>query len=199
MKKIFPSKGGDALHDRLNEVLLDGERVVWYGRPAPFKLMKAPFRAPMIATWAVTALVVLVVLYSLAQACLQGFISLSDVLVISFVSLFVPVLLALRPFMDKRCLEQNTVYAITNCRVIALIQTQVMYLTLPVDAAVQTVEKGFGNVCVGQAVGQDIKESRSLAILGLRNRRAQGNLTGLLFYHIPNPQQLLRYFSDGRS
>lgn len=76
---------------------------------------------------------------------ITGTRSFTDVLIMAIVALFLPVALSARPFMDKKCLEKNTLYAITNFRIIALVKGEVMYLPLVkgIKTAVQSHEDGF--------------------------------------------------------
>ena len=107
---------------RLKEILWEGEAVRWTGRPQPFRLMGADSRKGIVITWIISAIVLVVTVLLLGPDLIQGSRSLSDILISTVVILFVPIILSVRPFLDKKCLEQATLYAITNYRVIAIIK-----------------------------------------------------------------------------
>lgn len=50
-----------------------------------------------------------------------------------------------------------------------------------------------GNLCFGEAVGLRSGNSRSNAVLGIRESSSQNDMLGMLFYHVSHPEQLLRY------
>lgn len=191
------SKEAIAMETRLKEVLWDGEEVRWEGRPKPFQLMDKTFKPSIIATWAISGLVLLAVLALLGPALSSGARSLTDVLVLSVIALFLPVILSIRPFLDKRCLEQQTLYAITNFRIIAVIKDEVMYLPIGkgMQIAVERQEDGCGNLRFGALVGKPAKKSRAHAVLGLRDDECKNDMLGLLFYHVDQPEELMRYFA----
>ncbi len=182
---------------RLQEALWDGEEIRWSGRPKPFQLMDKTFKPSMIATWVISALILLAVIVLLGPAFINGTRSLSDVVVLSVISLFLPVILSARPFMDKRCLEEQTLYAITNFRIIAVVKDEVMYLPLGkgLNVAVEHQEDGCGNLRFGELVGKPPKKSRAHAVLGLRDDECKNDMLGLLFYHVDQPDQLMSYFA----
>ena len=49
------------------------------------------------------------------------------------------------------------------------------------------------NLCFGEAVGCGSGNSRSNAVLGIRESSSQNDMLGMLFYHVSHPEQLLRY------
>lgn len=184
------------MEQRLKEVLLDGEEVRWTGRPVPFKLMRSPDRAGIFLTWALSAAVVALAVFWLAPLFPKSQRGLTDLLVMLVVVAFLPAMLSLRPFFDKLCLERSTIYAITNFRVISLVRDDLMYLPLTrkLAVAVEHQERECGNLCFGEAVGKDARKSRSHAVLGIR-RDSPNDTQGMLFYHVRQPEALLRYLA----
>ena len=106
-------------------------------------------------------------------------------------------MLSLRPLMDKFCLEKNTLYAITDRRVIALVKDDLMYIPLDQKPAVSVEgrDRDCGNLCFGEAVGCGSGNSRSNAVLGIRESSSQNDMLGMLFYHVSHPEQLLHYIA----
>ena len=115
---------------RLKNILWEGEEVRWSGRPKPFSLFDHDSKNSILLTWIVSALVLAAVIVLMVFSSITGTRSFTDVLIMAIVALFLPVALSARPFMDKKCLEKNTLYAITNFRIIVLVKGEVMYLPL---------------------------------------------------------------------
>ena len=162
------------MEQRLQEVLLDGEIVRWSGRPSPFKLMSIPSRTSLLLTW---------VLCSAALAVIAAFL---------------PAMISIRPLLDKWSLEHDTIYAITNYRVLALVKNNLMYIPLGriLTHSIEARDGESGNLCFCEAVGQSSSKMLDNAILGVRcGSPAQSGVPGLLFFHIPQPESLLGYLS----
>ena len=182
---------------RLKNILWEGEEVRWSGRPKPFSLFDHDSKNSILLTWIVSALVLAAVIVLMVFSSITGTRSFTDVLIMAIVALFLRVALSARPFMDKKCLEKNTLYAITNFRIIALVKGEVMYLPLVkgIKTAVQSHEDGFGSLRFGELVGKPAKKSRDHAVIGMRNVDSREDMAGLMFYHIDQPGQLLRYLA----
>lgn len=182
---------------RLKDALWEGEEVRWSGRPKPFALMDRLIRPSILMTWAVSGLILVLTTVLLGLSVVRGARSLTDALVLAAVVLFLPVILSVRPFLDRRCLEDRTVYAITNFRIIAVIKDEVMYLTLRkgMSVSVDSQGDGCGNLRFGDTVGKPAKKARVHAVLGIRDDELRNNVLGLLFYHVDQPEQLLGYLS----
>ena len=180
------------MEQRLHEILMDGEQVRWTGRPSPFKLMQCPERNTFFATWLLSGAAVLLALFYLLPALDSTQRGGADWFVMLVVVAFLPAMLSLRPLMDKFCLEKNTLYAITDRRVIALVKDDLMYIPLDQKPAVSV---DCGNLCFGEAVGCGSGNSRSNAVLGIRESSSQNDMLGMLFYHVSHPEQLLHYIA----
>lgn len=184
------------MEQRLHEILMDGEQVRWTGRPSPFKLMQCPERNTFFATWLLSGAAVLLALFYLLPALDSTQRGGADWFVMLVVA-FLPAMLSLRPLMDKFCLEKNTLYAITDRRVIALVKDDLMYIPLDQKPAVSVEgrDRDCGNLCFGEAVGCGSGNSRSNAVLGIRESSSQNDMLGMLFYHVSHPEQLLHYIA----
>lgn len=185
------------METRLKDVLWDEEEVRWSGRPKPFHLMDKTFRPSIIITWIISALALLAVAVLLGPALVTGSRSLTDVLVLTAIALFLPTILSARPFLDKKCLEEQTLYAITNYRIIAIVKNETMYLPIGkgMKVAVEHDEDGCGNLRFGEMVGKPSKNSRAHAVLGLRSDVCKSDMMGLLFYHVDQPDILMSYLA----
>lgn len=159
--------------------------------------MEKAFRPSILLTWAFSILVLISVAALLGPALADGKQPFTDVPALSIVSLFLPVILSIRPFMDKRCLENQTLYAITNYRIIAVVKDEPMYLTIGkgMQVAVDQQEDGCGNLRFGDTVGKPVEKSRVHAVLGTRAEDHKSDMLGLLFYHVDHPKELLHYLA----
>ena len=185
------------MEQRLHEILMDGEQVRWTGRPSPFKLMQCPERNTFFVTWLLSGAAVLLALFYLLPALDSTQRGGADWFVMLVVVAFLPAMLSLRPLLDKLCLEKNTLYANTDRRVIALVKDDLMYIPLEQKPAVSVEgrDRDCGNLCFGEAVGCGSGNSRSNAVLGIRESSSQNDMLGMLFYHVSHPEQLLRYIA----
>ena len=50
---------------------------------------------------------------------------------------------------------------------------------------------GCGNLCFGKMIGQPLRKSRTLAVLGLRDDDSRFLMQGLMFYHVDRPDQIM--------
>ena len=96
----------------------------------------------------------------------------------------IPLAVAVRPYLDKKLLEQKTIYAITDQRIIAVVKSNVM--TMPRDqkvtCAVECRDGGAGNVCFNAAIGREAGKSRANAVMGIK--KGNDRVVGLLFFHV---------------
>ena len=185
------------METRLKEALWEGEEVRWSGRPKPFELMENTFKSSILATWIVSAFVLACVLFFLIPSLLSGSRTIGDAVILAVITLFLPGILSARPLMDKKCLEEKTLYAITNFRIIAIVKDEVMYLPIGkgMKVAVENQADGCGNLRFGEVVGKPAKKDRAYAVLGLRSDDNNSDMEGLLFYHVDQPDQLMRYLA----
>ncbi len=182
---------------RLKEALWDGEDLLWSGRPKPFRLLDKTVQFSILTTWIISALVVLVAAVMLIPPLVSSSRPLSDMVILSVIVLFLPAILSVRPLMDKRCLEERTIYAITNFRILVIVKDEVMYLPIGkgMKVAVDYQDDGCGSLRFGELVGKPAQKSRAHAVLGLRADDCKTDMRGLLFYHVDQPDQLMRYFA----
>ena len=156
--------------DSFERSSVEGEEIRWSGRPKPFGLLDKALRPSIMLTWISSAVVLLAVAVILHSAMISAARPLPDMLMLAAVAMFLPIILSLRPFLDKRCLEENTIYAITSHRIIAIVRDEPMYIPLGkgMQVAVDAQEDGCGNLCFGETVGAPAKKSRSHAVTGIR-------------------------------
>lgn len=184
-------------NSHLQEILLDGEEIRWLGRPKAFELLGADTKQEIVMTWGISIAVFVISIFLLIPAYLSGALTLSKSLVLFTIAMFLPVVLSYRPFSDKKCLEEESFYAITNLRVIAIVKGEVKMIPLSkqVKAAVENQSQGLGNLSIGTAVGHSPKKGRMLAVVGRRDSDDLNVTEGLLFYNVEHPESLMAYFA----
>lgn len=191
-------KGVHAMEEKLNEVLLDGEKIRWSGRPAPFKLLATPSRRSLILTWAICSGALALILGALVPFYIRAQRTMVDLLVLLVITAFLPVMISIRPLLDKRCLERSTIYAITNYRVLALVNGELMFIPISrqLSHAIENRDGEAGNLCFCEAVGRKTRKTLDYAVMGVdRVSSTQSSVPGLMFFHIPHPESLLGYLS----
>lgn len=186
------------MEQKLNEILLDGEKVRWSGRPVPFKLLELPSRKSILATWIICGGAMVLVLGFLIPFYIRTNRTLLDTVVVLVVTAFLPLMLSFRPVLDKRCLEHDTLYAITNFRAIALVKDDMMFIPLSpkLKTAVAAKDGSCGILCFGEAVDVNPSKQLATAIIGVRTEGSSTpNVHGLMFYHVNDPESLLGYLA----
>ena len=134
------------MEQRLQEVLLDGEIVRWSGRPSPFKLMSIPSRTSLLLTWVLCSAALAVILGGLIPFFLRTHQAVTDLTVILMIAAFLPAMISIRPLLDKWSLEHDTIYAITNFRIIAIVKDEVMYLPIGKGMKVAVEQQADGSL-----------------------------------------------------
>ena len=74
------------------------------------------------------------------------------------------------PLLDKWSLEHDTIYAITNYRVLALVKNNLMYIPLGriLTHSIEARDGGGGNLCFCEAVGQSSSKCWTTPFWGVR-------------------------------
>lgn len=176
----------------LQKILRDEEKVLWFGRPARSRLLCAPDKIRQCIAWGVAVVMAALTFGLFIPYAIRMEQELGLILIALGPLVFLPLAVAIRPYLDKKLLERDTIYAVTDQRVIAVVKDNVMIM--PRDrrlaCAVEGREGDSGNICFNSAIGQDVKKSRANAVIGFR--KDNGKVTGLLFFHVSDPDTVLR-------
>ena len=186
------------MDQNLKENLIDGEKVRWTGRPASVNLLKCPSRNFILLSWIASAVIIAAALSTLIPYYIQTQRTATDMAVIVVVVCFLPLLISLRPILDKRTLEHHMLYAITDHRFIVASKDDVMYIPITADLKMSADQwdSTRGNLYIGDAVGIRPGKHLVTAIMGLRPEGPTSPLVrGLLFYNVEDPHALLSYIS----
>ncbi len=185
------------MEQQLRSCLLEGETIRWMGRPSPFCLSRLPFRRSFYLTWLAFAGCSAAAALLLFPPLLDGRRSLFSTAVILAAVLAVPALFSLQPFSDKYKLERHTLYAITNLRALTMVDGHV--LSLPLRRGVPTsvyLKDGIcGTLCIGTEDQPPALYTLTAAVTGISHTSGDSGIDGLLFFHVPDPDELLPYFS----
>ena len=141
----------------LQKTLRDNEKVLWFGRPTKTKLLRSPDRVSQYVAWIITAVMTLFSFGVFLPFAIADNKSIGIILIGLVPMIGIPLAVAVRPYLDKKLLEQKTIYAITDQRIIAVVKSNVM--TMPRDQKVTcAVECRDGRKCLSMR-----SESVSLA------------------------------------
>lgn len=185
------------MEQQLSNYLLEGETIRWSGRTSPFRLRDLPFRTSFYAMWIISAAAAVAVVLLLLPALISGQRSLGNTLIILAITLAIPAIMSLQPFSDKYKLEKNVLYAITNLRAITMVDGQILSLPLrsSTNASVCQRRGDCGTLFIGSAEHRDDRHTLTDAVTGIPRDDEDNQIDGLLFFHIPHPDQLLDFFS----
>lgn len=173
----------------LNQILNKDEKVLWFGRPVHNELSKAPDRTRQYINWGILALALGISVLGFLPYALSSGRSWDVILVTLLMINFIPVIMALRPMLDLRVLDRQTIYAITDRRIIAIVKNSIMELPRSRDMSLSVDRRDgvHGDLCFNGAVGKPTRDSRANAVLGCRDERG---LNGLIFYHVADPDYI---------
>lgn len=186
--------------EQIERSLLEGERILWAGKSAPFKIMEKPYNMILLITWGVCALLLLLITVGYLPASLSGAYGFSsgDALLRCAIMASVPVFIAARPFLDKRILAKKTFYAITDYRVMVVsnyvLRTMSYDENIPVK--VDMVTDDTGTITIG-AAGKSAKWcGRRQTLVGVRDEKDSPMYPyiGLTFYNVKDPEAVCRHF-----
>lgn len=118
----------------LQKTLRDNEKVLWFGRPTKTKLLRSPDRVSQYVAWIITAVMTLFSFGVFLPFAIADNKSIGIILIGLVPMIGIPLAVAVRPYLDKKLLEQKTIYAITDQRIIAVVKSNVM--TMPRDQKV---------------------------------------------------------------
>lgn len=185
------------MEKRLQAALLEGEQVRWSGRPAKFRLMQSAYRSATVLTWLMSVCVILLVAYFLAPYYFDHALT-GNMLLAAAVMVLMAAMLSVRPLLDKRALERETLYAITDRRIIAIVKDEVMVLPAEngLPLAVKGWDGGCANLYFGKAVQVPVYKSRVYAMSGVREYTDE--LDGVVFYHVDEPETLVHCVPQAR-
>ena len=175
-------------NEKWNKHLLEGEKLLWTGRPSEVKLLDTSNKGMTFLLWAVGAIWIILsfVLY-IPRAAAIGNTGVQLVIVMLVMDC-IPLLMIMMPISDAKNLSSYTEYAVTSQRI--LMQNKDKMITMPAGpgTAVEVRRRGngTGHVLLGDAVGKPDKRLRSIALQGLDQDRMY---TGMVLYHIADPEK----------
>lgn len=174
------------MEQKMKERLREDEQLLWIGKPGSRKIMDSPDKTKVIIAWSVLALFLVVSFGYLVPFLVKGGDSLGKILVMLVFVNVTPMLIATRPLLDKRRLDKETIYAVTDKRILALVGSDLFELPRTEGLACKVVD---GNLCFGTAGDIAPKKARDHAVVGCKDDDRR--LGGILFYQLPNTNQVL--------
>ena len=171
--------------------LTEGERVLWEGKPEPFKLLDQSYKNRIIATWiaSVVVMIAFAVVYS-SLVFAKGHNTSKDIICLVVVEL-IPLIFIFRPFTERKKIL-NATYVITDQKAVIVggSNDKVLELTPNTKYKIETIPSGFDVLYLGDTVEKASPTScRVLSIVGVESKEV-GIYTGLVFYNIKNARQV---------
>ncbi len=185
------------MEDLLRKSLLEGEAVLWSGKAVPFKLLEPPYGKSLCAVWVLSTVWIVGFAALYIPFALNTGIEWNTIVPMLVLADFLPVLLSVRPLLDKRELESKTLYAITNYRVFSITKDQVKSLFLKEETELDIVAEsnGCGTVRIGLACKKSPLFLRSHALMGVKDETGK-KVAGLAFYHLRAPKETVELIRE---
>ena len=179
----------------MNDILVNGEKIIWEGRAKNCGLTDAPFKGPLMARWIIWILigVALSVFYTVATFG-DGFAWGLLIFTIG-----VPLFFIIQPISDRKVILNKSMYAITNRRVICYADDTKIW-SLPLEAAakyrINTLSNGTAVVFMGTASTAKLTAARKIAIMGLHDSE-NTKVEGIAFYGIEDYEAVRKILANG--
>ena len=179
----------DRNQKQLQEILAPDEVLLWQGAAHRPPLLDCPSRKTMVRDWGIFALFAglsLLFYFGHAAANMSG---AETVFCLLFFNL-IPFSNAIFPLTAQNTLRGDSLFAVTDRRVISVIKGEALSLPRNKDLSqsVTLWDGDCGNLAFGTAAGRPLHKCRMDAVLGVRGKDRA--VTGLVFYHIPHPEQV---------
>jgi len=177
----------------MHDYLMKDEKIVWEGRPKPFGLLDSPYRVSLIVRWIIWIVVAVgasIGYYVVAQDPAAGLL---------IFTIGVPLFFSLQPIFDKKAIQENAEYAITNLRVICYINDRrcwSMHLSDAAEFRIHTLGNGTGVVMMGEAAASRVGASRTITLLGIQDDNGI-KTTGMAFYGIEDYEAVRKLLANG--
>ena len=153
----------------------------------PRRSASGPLTVSQYVAWIITAVMTLFSFGVFLPFAIADNKSIGIILIGLVPMIGIPLAVAVRPYLDKKLLEQKTIYAITDQRIIAVVKSNVM--TMPRDQKVTCRDGGAGNVCFNAAIGREAGKSRANAVMGIK--KGNDRVVGLLFFRVSDPDAVV--------
>lgn len=166
--------------------LLDKEVVLWKGHPAPFHLLEGAYVTSLTTSWGLAALsVIAYICFYIPYAITNNYWGKNALIISVTVGACVACVLCM-PFIDKRTLEKNTTYILTNRRAIVVSNQNIksMFIDANTPYEIKQMENGAGIILMGSAVNSRLRKSRSNTLTGIPDENDKSKLTGMVFYSV---------------
>ena len=177
------------------DLLLKGERVLWEGKPQKIKLLEAPFTSAIMIRW-VAAIGVLLMAVKYWMYAETIFIEPSLRMNITGFIIIIALIIAARPFLDIKNLENNFRYIITDRRAITIRQkgkdrffTQIRNLSDFAEAVVVQGQNGSGSLIIGPVTEAVLRKQRKDLLPIQTEEEAMHPLS---FYNVYAPDEAAR-------
>lgn len=184
----------NAQKEKIQTYLAEHETLLWCGTPTNSTLKQCPDRTTMYLKFAFFAFAtVAITLYLILEG--TSFMEWNVMLTVFVCVVMIPFCVAYHPISNQRALEHNAIFAVTDRRVLSLVNDNLM--SLPRDSAlkhsVQLWNGRYGNLSFNDAANKPLTQSRANSVLGVRDDNR--DISGIVFYHIEEPDRVAELFT----
>ena len=182
-------------NDTFKQKLGDGEFIQWTGKAVPFELINNENKNGFILRWVLCAAVAVAMVAAYLASVIPREVDVQPVVILALV--FLPILTAVRPALDKRTILNKFIFAVTNRRAIIFNGQDVhsfMALDKAVKATVTTNNHGVGNVLLGKAADIPKRKLLEATVVPIRCEENRNNIVGMVFYNIPEAKEVGQLF-----
>ena len=179
---------------KLRETLMEGETILWRGRPESFPLITAATKKGLVIRWLACAAA-----FVLLTVCYVLFVNSKDNLSFNFVVeavlLLICAYVALLPALDRNKIIKKCCYYVTDSRVIVAVGDNDAFPLSRKGLKVLRVPGADGCVTMlfGSNTAQPERKHRVGTFVPGKDENGE-NITGITFYNVKDDPALKAYF-----
>lgn len=180
-------------HALVNE-LMEGEKVLWKSKAAPFELLGSDAKKSIMNRWIVCALLAVAVIGFYLSVSLSGVVHFNATLLVLLVLVFA--YCAAVPVLDRRNIQKKCRYYVTDKRVILCYGDNEVHSLSRAGLRCSVVESagGTGHVVLGGCVEEPAKKMRVRSFAPLKDDKEA--VCGFVFYSVPEIDTVREYFAS---
>lgn len=184
------------MNDKLNKYLEEGETLLWAGKPEAFEVMDETNKKSITIKTLAGSLTCLIVaaVYLILAARAGAALKPAVFLVCAALAVY----FAIAPYLDAGKLKDKTIYAVTDRRIITLMNDELKSAKYPdiEAAAFKTDKDGHSTVLFGPGgVKEPMRKWRGQSLYGVRKEVGGSKCDMCVFYAVPDGEKLKEILS----
>lgn len=183
------------MDEYIKNSMLDGEKIIWTGRPQKVKLLEKPFQNSIFARWAVGAAILI---FSVWYSSYAVEMAIEGDRVRNFVIILIAIaaVIALGPLWTVRKLQSKCIYCITNQRAIIFFAVNPIKMKFRMLEDVSSVSyEDLPNGCGTVYIGEKTDKARKMSRLQSTNANIPDQDLPLIFYSVDSPAEVCRHIT----